>query len=500
MIAKPSIARRALGLLIVVSTGLRLIWAWVLDVGNDEAYHYLYTVHPDWSYFDHPPMMMWVQQLGLQISGVVTPLSLRLGFILLFAGSTWVLFRWTARWYGEWPGFYAALGLNITAYFTAAAGAFVLPDGPLLFFSLLTLWALTEALVGQPGRLWPWIWVGLAWGGALLSKYHAVFVPTAALLYILATPNARRFLRSPGPYIAVAIGLVGFLPVIVWNARNDWASFSFQGDRALGWHFQPESLLRTVVGQILYLFPWIWFDLVLVLVCQIRVARKQPGVERLVAFQAAVPLGFFLAVSLVRTNLPHWSLIGFVPLYPALGAKWAQLLHTSPKWMRRRLAIGITVTVGVAILVAAQARLGMIPLEKEPTMEMSGWPSVARELDERGLVGKPGTFLFTGRWFTSGHLAFAIRNRGPVLCYNSVESHGFAYWSSPAEWIGQDGYLITFDDRPEEPEVYAEFFRGIELIAEFPMTRNGTPFRNVRLYHCIDQVQPFPFRVEARRR
>jgi amino acid transporter len=78
------------------------------------------------------------------------------------------------------------------------------------------------------------------------------------------------------------------------------------------------------------------------------------------------------------------------------------------------LVIGIGVTVGIAILVAAQARLGMIPLEKEPTMEMSGWPSIARELDERGLVGKPGTFLFTGRWFTSGHLAFAIRNRGPV--------------------------------------------------------------------------------------
>ena len=87
--------------------------------------------------------------------------------------------------------------------------------------------------------------------------------------------------------------------------------------------------------------------------------------------------------------------------------------------------------------------------------------------------------------------ASAIRNRGPVLCYNSVESHGFAYWSSAADWVGQDGYLISFDDRPEEPDVYAEFFRRIELIAEFPMTRNGSPFHNVRLYHCIDQVQPF---------
>ena len=49
--------RRALFALIAASSALRLAWAASLGPGNDEAYHFLFAVHPDWSYFDHPPML-----------------------------------------------------------------------------------------------------------------------------------------------------------------------------------------------------------------------------------------------------------------------------------------------------------------------------------------------------------------------------------------------------------------------------------------------------------
>ena len=53
----------------------------------------------------------------------------------------------------------------------------------------------------DPDRLRAWAGVGLAWGGAMLSKYHAIFLPAGALLYILAEPSSRRVLRKPGPYL-----------------------------------------------------------------------------------------------------------------------------------------------------------------------------------------------------------------------------------------------------------------------------------------------------------
>src|SRR5512135_1760261 len=78
--------RRALWGLIVVSGLLRLAWAASLGPCNDEAYHYLFTVHPDWSYFDHPPMLAIVERIGLALPlGGVSAFRLRLGFIALFA-------------------------------------------------------------------------------------------------------------------------------------------------------------------------------------------------------------------------------------------------------------------------------------------------------------------------------------------------------------------------------------------------------------------------------
>src|SRR4051794_1711631 len=94
--------RRALWGLIAVSGLLRLVWAASLGPGNDEAYHYLFTVHRDWSYFDPPPMLALVASAGVALAGgVVSVLSLRLGFVLLFAGSTWLMARLASRFYGE---------------------------------------------------------------------------------------------------------------------------------------------------------------------------------------------------------------------------------------------------------------------------------------------------------------------------------------------------------------------------------------------------------------
>ena len=99
--------------------------------------------------------------------------------------------RLTSRLYGERAGLLAAFALNVSAYHTAAAGAFALPDGPLLFFWLLTLERLIvaldiaaeqESIPSVFRAIRPWIGVGLAWGCGMLSKYHAVFLPAGVFL------------------------------------------------------------------------------------------------------------------------------------------------------------------------------------------------------------------------------------------------------------------------------------------------------------------------------
>ncbi|MEO6810351.1 MAG: glycosyltransferase family 39 protein [Isosphaeraceae bacterium] len=490
-------ARHALWALIASSTLLHLAWAACLGPGNDEAYHYLFTVHRDWSYYDHPPMMALVEQVGLTLAGgQVSALSLRLGFIGLFAGSTFLMARLTSRFFGARAGVIAAFVLNATAYYGAAASTFALPDGPLVFFWLLTLDRMAVALA-SPGRLSPWIGVGLAWAGALLSKYQAVFLPAGAFLYLVLEPSARSWLRKPGPYLALVLGLVGFSPVIGWNAANGWASFAFQGGRAVeGLRFRPDALAWFVVGQALYLLPWVWVFLVGVLVRGGR--RLLDGAsppERFLLCQAIPPLAVFLVISIGRPVLPHWTLVAFLSVVPMLGRDWSALWGERSARLRRRLVILAVVPVVVVSGFAVQARWGVVPgiASNDPTIDTYGWNQVSLEIERRGLMNQPGTFLFTSKWYHSGHLAFATANRVPVLCYNPRRAHGFANWSRPDQWVGHDGLLVVVNDTTTEPDMFDRWFERIDYLGNFEVVRSGRPVRRIRFYRCVRQTHPFPF-------
>jgi hypothetical protein len=508
-------SRRALWALIVVSGLLRLGLAARLGLGNDEAYHYLFTVHPDWSYYDHPPMVAVVESLGVALAGGrVSELSLRVGFIVLFAGSTWLMARLTSRFYGEWAGWFAALGLNLTAYHSVAAGTFALPDGPLLFFWLLALDRLAVALGGaqtlspwERGGLLPWVWVGLAWGGGLLSKYHAVLLPVGTLLYMILEPTARRWLRHGGPYLALGIGMLLFTPVLAWNAGHGWISFLFQGGRALGDElvFRPDTLLAALLGQAAYLFPWIWVALAVILFGRLRRLRGDlDPADRFLLCQAIVPLGLFTLIACTRSVMPHWTLVGFLSLFPMLGQWWQGRWRTQSRFPGRlvMMAGALLVATGLGfaqthwglVQKGARGRLGLLRVSRDPTLDLYGWDQVADELLRRGVLDRPGTFLFTSAWYHSGHLAFALRGAGaPVLCYSSWDARNFAFWSRSTDWVGHDGILVSLNGHPAEPACYDRWFRRIEPLGAFAVTRAGAPVRQVRLYRCEGQVHPFPF-------
>ena len=512
-------SRRALWGLIIVSGLLRLSWAASIGPGNDEAYHYLFTVHPALSYFDHPPMLALIEAAGISMAGgSVSTFSLRLGFVLLFAGSTWLMARLTSRFHGDRAGLLAAFALNVSAYHTAAAGAFALPDGPLLFFWLLTLDRLTVALgldveADSPGSdsrgaTWPWIGVGLAWGCGMLSKYHAIFLPAGVLLYLAIEPKARGWLRKPGPYLAAIVGIAVFSPVLAWNASHGWVSFLFQAGRAVGEStFRPETLVGALLLPALYLFPWIWARLVQLLIGRLTrfFAGRATSVEKFLMAQAVLPLGTFLVVASRRAVLPHWTLVGFLPLLPLLGELWRNNFEVNRSRFRRKALILAAMPVFIAILAVIQSRtgyfqkgrpggIGLVAAKEDPTVDTVGWDTIASELQHRGLLDDPNTFLFTWRWYESAHLGFATRgSRTPVLCYHAWDARSFAFWSRPEEWIGRDGILVLVNGTPAEPDRFAKWFDRIEPIGSFDIVRSGSSVRNIRLYRCVRQGLAFPF-------
>ena len=497
---------RALWALIGVSTLLRLAWAGSLGAAIDEPYYFQYIQHPALGYFDHPPMVALVGMPGLAMAGdPYSVLGLRVGFIALFAGSTWLMARLTSRFYGPRVGVLAALALNASGYFGMAVGTIALPDGPLLFFWLLTLERLAAAL-DRPEKLAPWIAVGVAWGGAMLSKYHAVLLPAGTLLYMILRPATLRCLRKPGPYLAVAIGLALFSPVIMWNAGHGWASFLFQTGRATAstGGLRLDCLAVALGAEALYLFPWLWLAMVSILV---RVTRRGPrrwdSGEVFLISQAVPALVLFHAVASLGRIMPYWPLFGFIALMPLLGRAWAELLDARPVAGRRWLAAVAVTPILFAAAVSAQDRFGLLEDRQgrlfgllsprhDPTVDLICWDQVAADLDRRGLLDEPGTFFFTDSWDRSAMLALATRGKVPVTCYN-LEPRSYNFWSRPEDWVGRDGIFVESDRRPGELAQYAKFFRQYEPIGTARVVRRGLVVREVRLYRGTYQTWPFPF-------
>jgi len=497
--------RRTLWGLIAVTALIRLAWAASLGPGMDEAYHYLFVVHRDWSYFDHPPMLAVVEAAGVALSGgAISTFALRLGFIALFAGSTWLLARLTSRQFGDRAGVMAALTLNLTVFYGMIAGTFSSPDGPLLFFWLLTLDRLAVALRG-PDRTADWAGVGLAWGGAILCKYYAVLLPAGAVLYLVVRPSALRCLRTPGPYLAALLGVLVFSPTVYWNATHGWASFAYQGGRAGGFQgLRADYFFEALLAQVLYLTPWVAVGLAAVVVGLIRRGlRGWTDFEAFLVCQAAPALGLFLGVATFKRIMPHWPMIGFVALLPMLGRAWADRFAQEPTRQRRRLAFAVAAPVAVALLVTLQAQFGLfqdtrgrlfglVPPQDDPTVDALRWTQIARELKARGLLDAPNMYLFTDYWRNSAELSMAARRDESVACL-ARDARSYTFWSRPEDYVGRDAVFVQVAESLAVPAHYEPWFRGMEPLGSFPIVRRGVTLQTVNLYRFRRQTDPFPF-------
>ena len=273
----------------------------------------------------------------------VSVFSLRLGFVVLFAGSTWLMARLTSRFYGPRAGWFAALALNVTAYHSVAAGHVRL--------ARRAASVLLAADARPPGRgarartdpaAHP---LGLGRPG--LGRGPAEQVPRglpAGGHVALPGPRTDRpgWLRRPGPYLSLAIGLLVFAPVIGWNAAHGWVSFVFQGGRALGAlgsgprrSWRPCSGRRSTCSPGSGLRWWRSSS-----DSSAGSAATGGTADRFLLCQAIVPLAMFMLVACTRPVLPHWTLVGFLSLFPMLGRSWQQRFEARPRFTRRLVLMG----------------------------------------------------------------------------------------------------------------------------------------------------------------
>ena len=440
-------------ILAVCVTIVRLVGAALMDLGIDEAYYWTWSRHLAASYYDHPPMVAYLISLSTMVLGD-GPLPVRLPAIVLSAFSIFLVYRLAHRIYNsERIGWLAALYCTLCPL-TFALGLFMIPDAPLLFFSLLAMNAFWDF---ANGRRRAWCLFGIALGLALLSKYTAIVFVVSACIFLVSTTETRRHLLSQRGFTkAVALAFLIFLPVILWNAQHHWISFSFQIKHGLGESGRAwwVLLLASILAQIGYVSPVLWAGSVGAAVRAIKHYAASASARFLVAF-GVIPVAFFLLAGLRSPGLPHWAGVGYAVLLLGVAAWSAERQHVK-KWMfwgtcalgtLPMLVLSTHAVLGLVDLPATANVGGREVIIRDPTAVFHGWDEWSRTVEKetsRGGKAAGVAAVVTHSWIIGGKASYALRGKAlPVVVWRQGRTSQFDFWSTPDDYIGRDLLFVT---------------------------------------------------------
>lgn len=324
--------------LIAYSVLLRLFYLGLPEILHEEGYYWNYAQHLDLGYLDHPPLVGWVVWLFTVLLGD-SEFALRLGAFLLWFVGAYFCHGLTKRMFDGNVARDALLLYGLLPYFFGVS-IIMLPDSSLVACWAGSLYYIYRFVIDEkPAAA---IGVGLFIGAGLLSKYSIVLIGVAALIFLIADRRSRRWLARPEVYLAVVLAALVFLPVIIWNARNGWASFVFQGPRRVSGNF--DFSLLELLGSILVLVTPTGAMAILAIVLNKKSFESElsaihgVGGERryrLLMALAGIPFAVFLFFSLFRQTKLIWT----GPVWIALLPLMARLMSPLNDRVRTRLPV-----------------------------------------------------------------------------------------------------------------------------------------------------------------
>ncbi len=405
---KASIVPKLAAALIAVSTLASLAYIWCggpLALSPDEAHYWDWSRHLDWSYYSKGPLVAWLMRASCELLG---PLSIALTGDLAAAVRTPTLLCHAALltgWYVLSAGIFRSplFGLAVVAFAAllplVRAGSILMTiDPPLLAcwcWALICVWKALES-----ERVAWWIGAALLTTVGILAKYTMLLFPAAVVGYLLF--HRRAEFRRPGIWLLLAGAVLGWVPVIAWNAAHDWVSFRHVFQQ-VGLGKKPEhgirwdGLAHYALGQFGMMFG-LWLVAFLGGAWRFRPQRETDTGIRLLWWVSVPVWLLFLVASLKKPGQANWPAPAYVGGF-VLAVAWCleRVRGSETRWA----ATGLVLTIASGLIVTMLlhfpglfrptiARICPEPTVAKPfpvrlmdvTARVSGWKELAGEVDQ----------------------------------------------------------------------------------------------------------------------
>ncbi len=524
----PSVA-----LILLIGFLFRSFIAFWLLPGYDEGYYYLYTKHLDWSYFDHPLFVALTTGFGIWLTGVTSAFTLRIGTLILYTGSLFLLYLTGSRLFGKTAGKITLILGSIIPIFQLGFGIITLPDSPLIFFWSAALYCVADEFFTKRNQTYLPSYrlsiLGILIGLACISKYHGFVLGFCLVGFCLSSHNYRKALLSRWTILGLFLFILTLFPLLLWNYQHDWISLKFQlSDRFLPVPNAPQksynilNALGVLGVNIALLFPTIGFPLWWVMSKSLsfdayQLLSKKKDVsdlnnKKIFIYWIALPLTLGLIILGGREQiLVTWPIPGYWGMILLLGFYGEQWLNYSKKWVKRWL-FGSAIAINTILLLlllhlntgtffqsSHNALLGgFLTPETDPTTELINVEEFRKQVTESPLLLnylKQSDFLFTNAYYLAGLIDLALEplHDIPVTCF-SYDRRGFYFWPDTDQWIGKNALYITlkrFHEMPELTDEFRAFFTEMKEIGKIEIKRGGVVVNVFYFYEANNLLKPY---------
>jgi membrane-associated phospholipid phosphatase len=459
------------------------------DLSPDEAHYWEWSRRLDWSYYSKGPVISYLIFAGTSLFGD-NVFGVRIFAVLLLAASSILIFRLGRDMYDGKTGLAAALLVNLVPLYSVY-GVLLTIDSPFIFFWVLSLYLFWKAVEERPvtngcktsSSLY-WIALGISIGLGMLTKYTMVFFYLSGFLFMIFTKEARRYLFTGGPYIALVTGILVFSPVIFWNAGHGWVTIKHTAGQAHvydGLRITPKYFFEFLGSQLGVITP------VLFVMMSVAVVKLRRSKEGAFLFWFTVPvLLFFIIKSLQGKVQANWALPAYAAGFIAFSAFYVKKYGDAGKWGKVLVVSAFLLAAIVTAFAHFPAALHLPP-DKNPTARLVGWKelgksvsSVYSEMKEEGPV-----FIFSDKYQIASELAFYVEGQPVTYCVNlGRRMNQYDLWPGIENLIGQNAIFVRTGIKPLPQQLRAAFGRCEEK--EFELQTEQNKIMKSTVFKCYD--------------
>lgn len=398
-----------------------------IDLSPDEAHYWEWSRRPDFSYYSKGPMIAYLILLGTSLLGD-NIVGIRLMAVIFSSLSSILLFKLVMAMNKnpEHQELYSsrallsAILLQIIPLFSPFGVIFTI-DPPFVFFWILSLYLFWKAI--DEGSFLRWGILGISIGLGLITKYTMAFFLICSFLFLIFS-NKRYLLRTPMPYLSLALSSILFSPVIFWNYKHEWVTLKHTAGQAhlsTGLSINFQTFLEFIASQIGVITPLIFFMMFYAIIK----IKKEEGIKPAFLFYFSIPIiAFFILKSLHAKVQANWAMTGYITAIIAFSIfylKSDSSIKGLFRFKRPKLTI-ISIALPIFITVLAHyPSIINLPTKLDPTSRLKGWKDLGEEVTKiyEELPKESHILLFSDRYQVSSELAFYVKGHPRTYCINN---------------------------------------------------------------------------------